>query len=270
MDGSSIAEHATRRRDSFCAGCSGGGKTGAMKREMVDYYDTFVDWDGRLQREMPGLTRALEGCERVLDVGCGTGRHVAALLEAGFDAYGADASDDMLEQAVAFTIKPERFFNWRLGDPPPEGVSYDCVIAMGNVWPQLTDEADIDAAIAGILAVLAPGGRLVLGMKAFEVRRETGNSYMPLLRREHKGEPIWFIRFVDFTPKPPIVEMHMVIVKGEDQCVLHRHGTSRSWSVEELRARLLAGGFSDVKISGKLGEPDVAPTSEDIFVHARA
>jgi len=239
-----------------------------MKREFVEYYDTFVDWEGRLRREMPGLTRALKGCGRVLDVGCGTGRHVAALLEAGIDAHGADASADMLERAVSFTQEPERFFEWRLGDPPPQKDPFDAVIAMGNVWPQLTDEADIDAAIAGILSVLRPGGRLVMGLKAFEARRESGNPYMPLMRREHEGEPIWFIRFVDFTPTPPIVEMHMIVAKGEDQCVLHRSGRSRSWSAEELRVRLLAGGFDDVKVSGKLGEPDNVPAGEDVFVHA--
>ena len=61
--------------------------------ELASFYDVFVDWPGRLGREMPGLLRRLraEGARRILDAGCGTGRHVAALREEGFLAYGADA-----------------------------------------------------------------------------------------------------------------------------------------------------------------------------------
>ncbi|MHC4408625.1 MAG: class I SAM-dependent methyltransferase, partial [Planctomycetota bacterium] len=84
-----------------------------MKGPMADLYDVFVDWNGRLGREMPGLVKHLGDAKRVLDVGCGTGQHVAALLREGYDAYGADASEDMLARAV----ERERLSLWRLGDP---------------------------------------------------------------------------------------------------------------------------------------------------------
>ncbi|MHC4959288.1 MAG: class I SAM-dependent methyltransferase [Planctomycetota bacterium] len=240
-----------------------------MRGPMTDLYNTFVDWDGRLGRELPGLTRALEGCRRVLDIGCGTGRHVAALCEAGFDAYGADASDDMLRQAIEFTGQPERFFEWRLGEDAPRWEPFDAVISLGNVWPQILEEPVIDAAIEGLHAVLKPGGRLVMGLKAFEARRETGNPYMPLLKREHEGEPIWFIRFVDFTLPHPRAEMHMAIVRGDNDCVHHRAHAVRSWSAPELAERL-STRFRDVRVSGKLGDPDAPAKTEDVFVHAVA
>ncbi len=235
---------------------------------MADFYDVFVDWEGRLSREMPGLLVALEGCRRVLDVGCGTGRHVEALCKAGFDAYGADASPAMLEQAIEHTQTPDRFFEWRVGTPPPERERFDAVIAMGNVWPQILEEDEIDAALAGLRDVLRPGGKVVMGMKALEAHRETNNPYLPLLRREHEGEPIWFIRYIDFTPKPPLAEMHMVIAKGENQCVLHKSGRVRSWSASELKKRFEKGGFEHVQVSAKLIDPTAPPVGADVFLRA--
>ncbi|MDH3593200.1 MAG: hypothetical protein OER88_15040, partial [Planctomycetota bacterium] len=104
----------------------------------------------------------------------------------------------------------------------------------------------------------------------FEARRATGNPYMPLLRRTHEGEPIWFIRFVDFTPEPPLAEMHMVVVKGEDECVMHRSGRVRSWSATELADRLASGGFEAVSVSSRLDDPTARPDGEDVFVRAAA
>ena len=130
-----------------------------MRGPMVDLYDIFIDWPGRLGREMPGLIKHLGDAKRVLDVGCGTGQHVAALREAGFDAYGADASEEMLAKAV----ERDRLALWRMGDPCPLEGPYDAVIGLGNVWPLITDLSDVDRALAAIHALLAPGGRLILG-----------------------------------------------------------------------------------------------------------
>ncbi|MBW2992999.1 class I SAM-dependent methyltransferase, partial [Candidatus Woesearchaeota archaeon] len=50
------------------------------------------------QEDMSKIIRLLrkEGVKRVLDLGCGTGRHTVMLAEAGFDVYGTDISKEGL------------------------------------------------------------------------------------------------------------------------------------------------------------------------------
>ena len=243
-----------------------------IRGEMAGLYDLFVDWDGRLGREMPGITKRLEGARRVLDAGCGTGRHLKALLDAGFDAVGADVSEDMLAKARDWTGRPERLFCWRIGDEPGKDLRdagpFDAIVCLGNTWSLITAEEDVAHGARTMRDLLRPGGLLLVGLKALEVRRG-GNAYMPLLRREHEGEPVYFIRFVDFDrPEADLCDFHMVVVKGADDVVLHRAGVARVWCPETLERAFREAGFTDVRVSARLDDPDVPPTTEDVFVHA--
>ena len=68
----------------------------------VDPYQTCFTYSRRrldqyLKKYLPENGEGL----RVLDVGCGTGHHMAALRQRGFEVAGVDGSADMLEQARA-------------------------------------------------------------------------------------------------------------------------------------------------------------------------
>lgn len=278
---------------------------------MSRLYDVFVDWPGRLAREMPGIEARLRevNARRVLDVGCGTGRHVQALLQLGFDAHGADASDEMLAKArvllnenanaraevdVAQTRSEvarssahsvpnnrSRFYPWRMGDELPgplrELAPFDGLIAMGNVWPMLVDSSDAQRAARSFRELVRPGGLLLLGLKAFAIRRAQKQPYLPLLKRRHEGRALWFSRFVDFdVPQPNsaelVCDLHMSILAGEADSAkeaLH-HGATRvrAWSPEELAHFFEHAGFRDVRVHARLEDRNSSPTGEDVFVSA--
>ncbi|MHC4931025.1 MAG: class I SAM-dependent DNA methyltransferase [Planctomycetota bacterium] len=248
-----------------------------IRGDMARFYDVFIDWEGRLGRELPGIRKRLEeaGARRVLDLGCGTGRHVDALRKAGYDAHGSDISEEMLEQARQWTGEPERFHSWGMGTEPPSGLlhaaPFDALLCVGNVWPQIRTDAEIGAACAALLRLLRPGGLLLMGLKAVAIRRETGTPYMPLLRREHEGKPLWFIRFVEFEEgNEQLCRFHMVVVGGEAEVHLHETHAMRIWSPESLARTFREAGFADVSVSGRMDDPAVPPTTEDVFLHARA
>jgi SAM-dependent methyltransferase len=243
---------------------------------MARFYDLFVDWEGRLGREMPGLRKQLDeaGARRILDAGCGTGRHVAALLEEGYDAHGSDLSEEMLDRAREFTGRPERFHAWALGDDPPAGLletaPFDAILCLGNTWPQILPDAGVASSLDAFRRLLRPGGLILIGLKAVAVRRDSGDPYMPILRREREGRPVWFIRFVEF-PRDDrgICDFHMVVVGGEDEALLHVTHRMRVWSPETLAGTFTDAGFVDVTVSGRLDDPSIPPTTEDVFLHAR-
>ena len=259
-------------------------KAGGIRGEMSKLYDVFVDWQGRLSREMPGIVGQLRdaGARRVLDVGCGTGRHVQALVTEGFDAHGTDVSDDMLAKAEVLLGGRARLHAWRLGDEPPaallELAPFDAITCMGNVWPHVSIGEAAHASVNGLRRLLGPGGLLLLGLKAFGVRRYDKDLHMPLLKRVSDGRALWFVRFLDFdVPQREdsalVCDLHMAILTGDADATkeaLH-HGASRvrAWMPDELARFFESNGFVDVRVHGKLVDRDAPPLGEDVFVSAK-
>lgn len=63
-----------------------------LYNELVPYYELLEgrDWVAEAERVSSVLRR--HGCKSVIDLGCGTGRHVRELARLGFDATGIDIS----------------------------------------------------------------------------------------------------------------------------------------------------------------------------------
>ena len=132
---------------------------------MAPHYEAFVG-DAEVMRYpewLAGLIAlaAAHGATggRALDVGCGTGRSLEALLVAGFDASGCDASPRMMEIARN-----------RVGDDVDlqvaalpavsAGPSLQLVTAVNDIINYVAPR-DLDAAIGAMAGRLAPGGVLL-------------------------------------------------------------------------------------------------------------
>lgn len=249
--------------------------------EIADLYDVFVDWPARLGRELPGVVSRVRAAEarRVLDVGCGTGRHAVALAEEGFEVVGCDPSEPMLARARDAAGERAHFVSWAVEEDVPASIGeqapFDAVLALGNVWPQLVDEGASDAALANLRGVMRPGAVFLAGLKAFGVRREGGNPYLPLLRRTHEGRTLFFVRFVDFDADPTgrTADFHFCVLAGDherESMIDHRIGRVRVWTPDELARAVAAAGFQEVSVSGSIADPAAPVGGEDVFVHARA
>lgn len=93
--------------------------------------------------------------ERVLDVGCGTGDHAAALRAAGVEVTGVDASADMISRArEKYPDLPVRVADAR---DMPYDAEFDAVLSNATLhWVR-----EAPAAASSIARALAPGGRFV-------------------------------------------------------------------------------------------------------------
>lgn len=124
-----------------------------MREEVPDY--------GRLQDEVAAATAP--DVSRILELGTGTGETTRRVLarhpRAGL--VGIDASAEMLAHArAALSTARAELRLGRLEDPLPEG-PFDLVVSVLAVH-HLDGPGKVDL-FARVAAVLAPGGRFVLG-----------------------------------------------------------------------------------------------------------
>ena len=97
---------------------------------------------------------------RALDLGCGTGRHTLALVEAGARVAALDGSMEMLARARGkLRERPVDWLPHRMPDPLPFDDSTFDLVVMGLVAEHLRD---LEAVLRDAARVARPGGRLLL------------------------------------------------------------------------------------------------------------
>jgi len=114
---------------------------------------TFIDHLIERHRLSPG--------SRVLDLGCGSGRHSRYLASRGFDVTGLDLSAESLRQARLHEGPTIRFVrqDMRL---PFRSCPFDHVVNLFTSFGYFEDPADHLSVVGNIAASLKPGGTLVL------------------------------------------------------------------------------------------------------------
>ena len=221
--------------------------------------------------EVEGLVaRGVGG--RVLDLGCGPGRHALALKECGIDVVGLDRSRELLEVArsLGATDHTRGPLAGRLvrGDfrlLPFEAGAFDAVLMLFSSFGYFGDE-DNARVLAGAARVLDHDGVLVLDlMNAARVRA----TLVPESRVEREGSVL--------------EERRSLIERGrrvrKDVCVRGPDGTQRAWR-EDVRlyepselGELLAGaGLLLLRLEGDFdGSPHGSTTPRMIVwaTHAR-
>lgn len=124
---------------------------------------------GRSTAEQVGCVQDVlreAGCVKVLDLGCGTGRHTAGLAAGGFEVTGVDLNQDYLSLARQRAEREQVNASFLQADmrrlTPVEDSSFDAVISMYTTFGFFPG-TDGDRAVLGEIArVLRPGGTLLL------------------------------------------------------------------------------------------------------------
>jgi len=143
----------------------------SVYRQVADEYDERIPGLGPsddmfTQSERDFLIEAIRSGEKVLDIGCGTGRFTVPMAEKGAEVSGLDISQPMLD--VASRKLAERGLNadLREGDmahlPFPDS-SFDTVTSMLALMHVPLE--DRPAVFGEVARVLRPGGRMLLGVK---------------------------------------------------------------------------------------------------------
>ncbi len=128
-------------------------------------------------------TLPLVGGDRVIDIGCGPGRHCNELAIRGYKAFGIDISATFIEQASASAVDGASFRRLDarlLQDEIELHGKFDVAICLcqGAFGVMLDDSDDLDV-LRGAAAVLRPGGLLALSAfnSYFSIRHHTDAQF---------------------------------------------------------------------------------------------
>ena len=131
--------------------------------------------------ERVAVEHGLRG-RRALDVACGTGKSLEALLELGFDASGCDASPGMAAVARRKLAGRADVFVADMRSLAVRG-AFDLVTCLDDALNHLPTARDVCVALRAMGANLGPGGLLAFDVNTLRAYRETGDRIVQDGRR---------------------------------------------------------------------------------------
>lgn len=218
---------------------------------MAAVYDEFTadnDFEGWLNDLLPHLERHGLCGDRLLDVGCGTGRSFTPMLARGWKVTGCDVSPAMLERARIKVGDAARLEVADMRELPRFG-SFDLVWALDDAVNYLLSTEELEAALSGMRENLSSDGLMMFDLNALLVYR-TFFTERRVVEREGM-RLTWSGRTVPNAKPGSIGEALFEIDgdggKGEAKAHLHRQ---RHFPEAEVRAALQEAGLECLAVFG--------------------
>ena len=257
-----------------------------LHRALVNDYDTFVNWDARLARELPFFRALFDevGATSVIDVGAGSARHAIAFANWGMAVDAVDPDDSMLASAEANIARAAqriakaggelRLLRGGFGDLAALGLGgADALTCTGNALPHVRGLAGLREALADFSAVLRPGGVLVLHQLNHDRLLATKQrSILPVVREVPEGTRV-FMRVIDFPAEGgEYLGMDFATVVRDHAgvwTVASRRSAHTIITTKTLLAELAAAGFERIELLGGHDRHALTDADESVLVVAR-
>ena len=234
------------------------------------YYDRFTEdvgyagWADFFERVF-----AREGVQPrlILDLACGTGSLTRLLADRGYEMIGADASPDMLMQAMQNTMDCDPrppFLNQRMEDLDLYGTVDVCLCCLDSI-NYVTDPDTLQKAFERVHLFLEPK----TGLFVFDVNtpekfaRIDGNAYV---REDEDVFCVWQAAVED-----GLCAYQFDIFERDGEAWTRAQETheERVYPLEQLAAMLARAGFSEIKTYGDQSFSPVRGGEDRVYFTAR-
>jgi 2-polyprenyl-3-methyl-5-hydroxy-6-metoxy-1,4-benzoquinol methylase len=253
--------------------------TGHVKRRQVDWrwedpdaQAVFVEWVGfpkreATAREVDAVERllALRRTERVLDVGCGNGRHAIEMAKRGYRVVGIDVADSYLREAERQAERTGTSVEFRLqrASHITEEACYESVLAINHTLGFMDDD-ELGSQFQRLAKALRPGGKLLLQTAGPQCPGE-GDSPATRSWAEKNG------RFIlcDKRMVDRVRIEHCIVIDPGKREIVEYHEEQRAFSRDEVVRLLRNSGFRAIECLSDLSGNAASDEAFGVYVCAR-
>src|SRR3954465_6840190 len=234
---------------------------------LAPFYDTYTREYGHeaflAQIESIALTHGLRG-NRVLDVGCGTGKSFLPLLARGYEVTGCDLSPAMVEHARAAAAGKAELLVADARDLPVLG-RFDLVTSLDDALNYVLTDEELGMTFAGVARTLRPGGPFIFHLTTIAAYRK----FFALDMASDDGDAFFCWRGEadpENTPPGSIVGWVIeVFATGDGECG-RRHSSrhvQRHHPPEVVEDLLASCGLELLSRRGQMTGAQIAPVGDD-------
>ncbi|MBD3188455.1 methyltransferase domain-containing protein [Candidatus Bathyarchaeota archaeon] len=267
-----------------------------MKDWDVEAYIASIDWNGRLSREIPLLSRCMQQLSsedsgsstlNVLDLGCGPGKHLLALARKfPLGSYlGIDIDDRMITKANELykhdsekgLIAPTTHLHFALMDIMEFSKANECsmhfLYSIGNSLSLIWNDSGCRKTFDALHRIMKPKGILLFHVLN-PCNPRDGYSSSGIKQLDDGSECFTIKRFYPDLERKKM-DFDLVVMKRRVGSVKHDiYPNQMSYPlihVDAIQSILESTGFHEVSLYGGYGgEPFKTPTSGSLVCKARA
>lgn len=205
----------------------------------------YERWTGRLLALAEDA--GLEG-DRLLDVGCGTGLSFIPMLARGWSVTACDISPNMLEIARSkVDVADVALLTADMRELPPLG-EFDLAWAVNDAMNYLLTPEELESALRGLAANLAPGGFVLFDLNTFLTFR---TFFCTEISGEHNGRRFhWRGQMSAARVEPSSINKAQF--EAEDEAGTACVHIQRHFTESEVTAALVEAGLELASVVGEL------------------